>query len=321
MRKAPTVQSQFWTAATGREAQEIASIPPAEDGTPPDEWLGGVHPDGQLEVTSGFHLHADKFTRVLSYLAHERQPKGSTYAQLMSATGMSRTQIQALVQYGVNMELVVPRSLRVTPLGQSVLHHDPFFDRSGTLWMLHYLIASDPLLVVWNYMCNGILPAVPDINKRKAAEQFLPFVGRWSESSIRENVRKELNAFFADYTVQMFASLSYLHGIQENVYATSRDVVPVPPLILLTAALIYRDRHMPGSSGIEIPSLVYADHSPGRIMRQSELCIRRALNELHEAGQLTIESKANLDQIRFRTGMTWLDAVRAYYEEGHSDQG
>jgi hypothetical protein len=320
-------QPQLWVTHTESETQEIAPVPPAEGGTPPDEWLGGVHPDGQLEVTSGFHLHADKFSRVMSYLARERQSRGSVYEQLMKATGMSHTQVQALMQYGANMELLVPRSLRVTPLGRLVLRHDPFFDRPGTLWLLHYLFASNPLLVVWNYMCNGVLPAVAEISKAEAADQFLPFVGRWSESSIRKNVRKELHAFFADYVAEMFAPLNYLREVRHNVYAVSRDVAPVPPLILLVTVLIYRDRHQPGSSGVEIPTLVYAEHSPGRIMRQSEMYLRRALNELHEAGRLTIESKANLDQVRFRSGSTelttsgsaWLEAVRTYYQERRGD--
>jgi hypothetical protein len=310
-----TTQPQLWARDLESETQQIAPIPPAEDGTPSDDWLGGVHPDGQLEVSSGFYLHADKFSRVLSYLAQERQPEGSVYQQLSKATGMSDTRVQAFVQYGVNMGLLVPRSLRVTPLGGLVLGHDPFFDRTGTLWLLHYLFASNPMLVVWNYMCNAVLPAVAEISKPEAADQFLPFIGRWSESSIRKNVRNELRAFFAAYTQEMFAPLHYLRQVKDNVYAVNRDVAPVQGLILLAAAMIYRDRHQPGSSGLEIPTLIHAEHSPGRIMRQSELRIRRALDELHSAGRLTIESKANLDQVRFRGGMTWLHAVRAYFQE------
>jgi hypothetical protein len=49
-------------------------------------------------------------------------------------------------------------------------------------------------------------------------------------------------------------------------------------------------------------------------MRQREIYIRQALDELHEAGLLTIESKANLDQVRFKRDLTWLDAVREYYQ-------
>jgi hypothetical protein len=312
-------QSEFWRAEAGSEVQEIVPVPPAEDGTPREEWLGGVHPDGQLEVTSGFHLHADKFSRVLTYLAHERQ-SGSLYEQLKDATGMSHSQVKAFVQYGVRMELWASHSLQVTPLGYLIDEYDPFFDRLGTLWLLHYLFASNPLLVIWNYMCNHILPSVSEIDKAEAADQFLPFVGQWSESSVRKNVRKELRAFFADYTLEVFAPLNYLREMQHNVYAVMRDVALVPPLILLATALVYRDRLWPGSSGVEIPSLVYADHSPGRITRQRELDVRRALGELHEANLLTIESKANLDQVRFRSGMTWLDTVRAYYQECYSDQ-
>lgn len=308
-------ESQIWTNQTENEVQEIMPIPPASDDTPSIEWLGGVHPDGQLEVTSGFHLHADKFSRVLDYLAHERQPTGSVYEQLAGITGMSRTQIKAFVQYGVRMELLIPNSLRVSPLCSQLLQSDPFFDRPGTLWLLHYLFASNPLLVIWNYMCNGILPAVIEISKTEAADQFLPFIGHWSEDSIRKNVKKELRAFFADYTITMFAALDYLREIGHNVYAVNRSVTPVPSLILLATSLVYRDRHQPGSSGVEVPTLVYADHSPGRLMRQNELTIRHSLDKLHEADYLTIEAKANLDQVRFRPGFTWLDAVRAYYQE------
>jgi len=309
-----TKQPQF-CRQTENEIQDLAYIPPAQNGIPPEEWLGGVHPDGKLELTRGFYLYADKFSRVLSYLAHERQADGAVYEQLARATGMSEPRVEALAQYGVAMELLIARALQETPLCRLVLQQDPFFDQHGTLWLLHYLFASNPLLVVWNYMCNAVLPAVAEISKAEAAGQFLPFVGQWSERSIREKVRNELRAFFASYVDEMFAPLNYLRELQDNVYAVTRDVAPVPPLVLLATALVYRDRFQPGSSGVEIPTLVYADHSPGRIMRQSELRIRRALDELHEAGRLTIESKANLDQIRFRRGMTWLDAVRTYYQE------
>lgn len=51
--------SQLWLIQVESETQQIPSIPPAKDGTRRDEWLGGVHPDGQLEVIGGFHLQAD----------------------------------------------------------------------------------------------------------------------------------------------------------------------------------------------------------------------------------------------------------------------
>jgi hypothetical protein len=278
-----------------------------------ENWLGGVHPDGILKVSSGFYLHADQLNRTLVCLAEHREPGKSVYQQVADTTGMSKTQAEAFVQYAVPMQLVVPRVLRVTPLGHLILGHDPFFDRRGTLWVLHYLLASNPLLVVWNMMCNTVLPGQVEIKKADAADQFLYFIGRWTESSIRKNVRKELRAFFSAYTEDLFARLDVLHEERDNVYAIHREAAPVPPLVFLAAMLVYRDRTYPGASGVEIPTLVYGEQSPGRIMRQGEMTIRRVLDVLHEADRITVESKANLDQVRFRGGMSWLDAMRAYY--------
>ena len=53
--------SQLWLIQVESETQQIPPIPPAKDGTPRDEWLGGGHPDGQLEVIGGFHMQADFF--------------------------------------------------------------------------------------------------------------------------------------------------------------------------------------------------------------------------------------------------------------------
>jgi len=312
------IQPSFWENPENKTKQEITPVPSASDGSLPDSWLGGIHPDAQLEVTSGFHLHADKFGRVLAYLVNERMSEVAIYDQLMKATGMSRTQIQAFIQYAVNMQLLVPRLLNHTPLTRLVLTYDPFFDYVGTLWLLHYLIASNPQMLVWNYMCNSVLPTVAEISLDEAAEQFSPFIGQWSERSIKRNVRdKELHAFFANYTMELFAPINYLKEIRKKVFSIQRDVALVPPPILLATMLIHRDRFHPGASGVEIPTLVHADNSPGRLMRQREAYIRKALDELHEAGLLTIESKANLDQIRYKSSITWLDAVRLYYQNSN----
>ncbi len=305
-------QEDFWTAAPAEVIQEIAPVPPAANGEPPEEWLGGVHPDGKLELTRSYPLQADKLNRVLTYLGYERATTGSMYHQSAEGTGMPEAQAKALIHYGTEMELLTPRSLRVKPLGKLLLESDPFGDKLGTLWLLHYLLASNPKLVVWNYTCNAIFPAVTHISKDEAAAQFLPFSGRWSESSIRKKVRKELRALFDSYTTDMFAALDYLRVGENGGFAVNQNVVPVPPLILLATIMIYRDRHHPGATGVEIPTLTYAAHAPGRLMRQGELYVRQALDELHEAGRVTIESKANLDQVRFPSGATWFAAVQEY---------
>ncbi len=50
------------------------------------------------------------------------------------------------------------------------------------------------------------------------------FVGRWTESSIRKNVRKELRAFFADYAHEFFARLDVLSETKPNHYIIHHQV-------------------------------------------------------------------------------------------------
>jgi hypothetical protein len=311
------IQPSFWEEPEKKIKQEITPVSLANDGTTIESWIGGVHPDGFLEFSKGFYLYADKLSRMLAYLEHNRDENERLYGQLASITGLSESRVEALVQYAVYMQLLVPRTLFPTPLCRLVLSQDPFFDHNGTLWLLHYLLASNPLLVVWNYMCNAVLPAVAEIQKGEAAERFMAFSGRWSDTSLQKKTRKELRAFFAVYTEEMFAPIAYLRQVKPLVYAPTRDVAPVPKQILFASALVYRDRFHPGASGVEIPTLVHADNSPGRLMRQREAYIRKALDNLHEAGLLTIESKANLDQIRYKSSVTWLDAVWLYYQNSN----
>ena len=111
------------------------------------------------------------------------------------------------------------------------------------------------------------------------------------------------------------ASSKLIRNVHSKKYSPTRDVLPVPPPLLLAVVIIYSDRFQAGYTSIEIPTLVYAEHSPGRLMRESEAAICRSLDKLHVAGHLIIESKAKLVQVRFRSGLYWLEAMRLYNQE------
>ena len=314
-------QSDLWQSVKPEShSQSALAFPPTRDGSAPETWMGGVHPDGFLELSKGFYLYADRLSKILAYLAGESRTSAGLYAQLAQVAGLSEARVKALVQIAVYTQLLTPRTLLVTDFGRLILKHDPFLDRGETLWLLHYLLASNPLLVVWNFMCNSVLPGVTEIEKPAAAGQFQVFAGRWSESSLEEKTRKELRTFFDAYANGIFARLGYLRQAGDLRYVLPRETLAISPRTLLACTLIFRDRFQPGSSGLEIAGLAYAEHSPGRLLRLSEGDIRRALDTLHESGLLTVESKANLDQARFRSGMTWLDAIAGCYEAAGNER-
>ena len=88
----------------------------------------------------------------------------------------------------------------------------------------------------------------------------------------------------------------------------------VPDLCILASCYLYRDRYAKGATGLEIEYLAKEQNSPGRVFHISEYQLRLALERLHRERNVSIESRANLDQIRFRANKNWLDIVKQFYE-------
>ena len=88
----------------------------------------------------------------------------------------------------------------------------------------------------------------------------------------------------------------------EQVVDRYRGIGPVAGI------LSAMDEH-PGAAWLEVALISRAHFSPGRILRRNEAAVRRALDDLHSAGLLTVETRLGLDQIRFKREHTWLSAV------------
>lgn len=202
-----------------------------------------------------------------------------------------------------------------TPLGGLVLSHTPYLDDIGLLWLLHYLLASNANLVLWSHFFNQALIGRDEVSIADATAQYTFLAGRWSARTLAEKAPKELGGIIRTYSEEMFAPLGLLVQREKGIYDVLRDTTAIPPLIWLACLLVYRDRYYSGAASLETPLIVDAHFSPGRILRQREAPVRRALDELHNAGLLAVETRSGLDQVRFRREFTWLAAVQRYFEE------
>ena len=274
-------------------------------------------PDAKLQASKGFYLYFEQVSRLLNATARQADKSRIPQVELMEAVGLSKYRVESLVSLAAGMCLIKPVVYLPTDFGLLVWHHDPFFDNPGTLWICHYLISSEQRYVIWNRMANEVLPQASELVGNEVATEFADLRDRFSEKSVAKHVPKELRTFFNAYTEQAFRKLYYLREVDEGTYALTDSPAPVPPGAFLATLLIYRNRFQSGASGLEVPAICTADHSPGRLLHLGEARVRALLNELHEAGRLAIEAKANLDQVRFRPGQTWVEAMQAYYETEH----
>jgi hypothetical protein len=204
--------------------------------------------------------------------------------------------------------------LTATDLGRLVHQYAPYLDDPGTLWLLHYIIGSDERYVVWNRLVNRIVPENVRFSTAIARPYFADLAQFYSARSMDHHLGKEIKAFWNAYTEQAFAHLDYLRAESEMIYMRG-DPKPVPPRIFLAATLLYRERYAPGAVTLGIPTLANAANSPGRVFGQTERQVRDLLEEVEGPGGIYVESRADLDQVRFPDGLTFLDAVRRYYEE------
>ncbi|MGA9350778.1 MAG: DUF4007 family protein [Anaerolineae bacterium] len=271
--------------------------------------------EASLEFTRGFYVHFDQISRILSLVARNPDQGRFYRAELAEATGLSEIQVGVQAKIAAAMGLLVPVSYRLTDFGRLVSDYDLFFEDTSTLWVCHYALSAAPKRLLWNHVVNCLLPTGQTYSASDVRETLSSLAETHSARSLQRKVLKEVRSIFNAYTEQAFRQLHYLCEADDGAYVLTNSPAPVPTGAFLAILLIYRDRFQPGASGLEVPTICTADQSPGRLLHLSEARVRALLNELHEAGRLTIEAKANLDQVRFRPGQTWVDAMQIYYEE------
>lgn len=269
-----------------------------------------------LVLSSGYSLDFSQIARILSYLEDARgSGKGlRTKAELADAVGSSVERVERLRKLGAAMGIFERRSLRLTPLGSMVTDFDPYFDDLGTLWLLHYLIGSQAHLYVWNRLVNEVVAHNRTFSFDAAKHAFGDAPSLYAGSTVMKRVQKEITTFLNAYTQQKFAHLQYIREEQAHMYFCGTQE-PISPSVFFSAVVSYRQRFSPGAATLDIALLSDEANSPGRVFNLTEREVRDLLEDVEKLGYVYVESRAALDQIRFRDNYDLVDVVRNYYEE------
>lgn len=275
-----------------------------------------VPDDALLALNRGYGIRALIAGRILRLLEDTRDQTAVTRDQIVERLSIP----WALVQGTMNVmrkTALVDTKTRITPFGQLALARDPYLDNTGLLWLFHYLLASNAALVLWSNIFNSVLDLNEKITISQTVDYFKVLEGKWSAKTINDKSRHEVGGIYKTYTEDMFSKLGLINKEETGVYQAYSNTATLPPLVWLSILLVYRDRYYPGVSSLEIPLIVKANYSPGRILRQKEVYIRQALDHLHNDGLITVEIRSGLDQIRFKREATWLNVIsRHLAEEG-----
>jgi hypothetical protein len=268
----------------------------------------------KLQISQDYPIDLEQIARILQQCQNaECPPNNETIAD---ALGIGSERVGAYNSIARAFGLITKKGGKnvLSSLGQIVMRYDQFCTDSGTHWYLHYHITGASEHIVWNTLAQWVADE-RQLARSQASNELievcLPFSK--AEKSLRKHIPREVAAFVDLYSNGRFSSLRFITET-DRVFRAGPSA-PVPDLVLLATAILYRDRTAPGATALEVRDLLYGASSPGRLMRISESRLRDAFGRLDQSGLVHVERKADLDQIRLGSTRSPADALELYYQE------
>jgi len=267
----------------------------------------------KLQLTNGYRPRFDQISRILQYLLSQGDKKKISRLEIVTSLGIPENQVENLISMMTGFGLVHPRVTTLTPFGKAIIKSDPYFDKQETLWIIHYIVSSNPEWVVWHRIINTVLPSQDHYSVEQISNQYFSDLAiHFSERTISEKLPKEVGSVFATYSRSELSRLGILEVEGTGNFIKSNPI-EIPDLAFLFCLLYYRDKYSPGSSAVNTEDVCLAENSPGRVINLPEYQVRTILGNLHNAGLVRLEQLANLDQVRLSDTLTQEDVLGRIY--------
>lgn len=264
----------------------------------------------KIQVLNGYRMYFDQIVSI--FKSKYDTQNNINIDELSTLCGLNRRKTRLILNYLADIGLSEKRTLNKTELGNIIHKHDEFFQDIGTLWILHYLQSTNDYLVIWNRVMNSLFD-INEFSKENLMKKFDDLENTVSEYTFSHHIGKEIRIIIDAYTNQKFNKLNLIEK-REHEYFINRNQ-DIPELILLFALIKYKEQNYPGSTAIDIKEVCENHNSPGRIFIIDEYIIREKLEKLKNLGFISLESRGNLDQIRFNIDMTFGKAISIYYNK------
>ena len=271
----------------------------------------------KLQFTNNYRPRFDQISRIMQFLHTNDGCKKVSLKDIIDALGIPDRQTKGLISMMTGFGLVTPRTTLLTQIGKAIIQFDAYFDKLETLWIIHYIVSSEPEWVIWHRIINKVLPFQDTFEADKVSiKYFSDLSTNYSQITISEKIPTEVGAVFAAYTRSELSRLRIL-DIEKTGKFIKTIPVDIPDLAFFFCLVYFRDKYLPGSTAMNIQDICVSENSPGRVMNLPEYQVRAILSRLHDAGLLRLEQLANLDQVRFSDSTSQESVLKQIY--GGSD--
>jgi hypothetical protein len=271
----------------------------------------------RIQVVNSFPIQFSYLSQFLQFAFQNSSKPTINRSEYTSHLGLTSRHSQALSSVAIALDLIYPRKLTITSLGKVIAEGDPYIDYAGTIWLLHYVVSSNKKWLIWNTLMNETFPSKQRVSQEEAKASFDHLSNKLTKYTMTSKIPREITVVLDAYATKGFSKLSLIQ--KQGGCFVFQKTTQLPPEILSAIILVFRQRYHANASAISIESLTKESNSPGRILNMDEEAMRKILEQAKNKELLYIERKADLDQIRFREGVTVEDLLKRYYQGMKND--
>ena len=242
--------------------------------------------------------------------------------EVMERLGVGNQKAEAMITWLGMIGLRDNKSRELTPLGELLLEHDPYFEDINTLWLLHYQLASNPDAEVWYLLTNKFLPTYTTFTYEDAVN-FLVSLGirPLNDQHLRSDVAIFLRSFISS---DAFKELNFITASDKSKKVISKMTfhkhtpINISPYLIAYVIYDYRSKNYPNAVTITIRELLTLDGNVGKAFSLDRRELEKYLKILtgYEYGKLIdISTTAGLDQVGLRFKDNVLNILERYYNK------
>lgn len=214
-----------------------------------------------------------------------------------------------------------------TPFGQLIFDKDPYLEEMGTLWLLHYMLATNKdNATAWYYFFNEF--RLSEFSRDDFVMHLKNYIMINGEAVSVRSLEDDFNCIVNTYVPRMKSNPEKVHpennidspfgelrliDICSKKNKTYKKTAPIKdtlhPLILL-AAIIDQSS---GDRELRISSILGDICSPGKIFNLDAITLLNLLYQLELMGYIKVIRTAGLDVVRLENHIDFIDCVQIYY--------
>lgn len=224
------------------------------------------------------------------------------------------------------------RSQSVTTFGEVVWENDRYIEEIGTLWLLHYNLASNKTdATSWYYFFNKF--KLLEFSYEDFKTHINGFLWEKEHGVADSSIEGDYNCILGTYLPRIKTNPQKINP-EENIDSPLGELGllnivdrkkrlykkgspkkdTLPPLILLAVIL----EQSLGEKTIRISSIQNDDCNIGKIFNLDIISLTNLLYKIELMGYLKVVRTAGLDIVELKTDMGFIDCIQEYYRQLNS---